>query len=112
MRVLQPTQLEQTRSTKERRRRIRRKKKNVKSRFFYSRGAYIKLRYIAMLYTRSIGNQPLNTMVVFKMRYSVPSARYSSVCNVLRLWRISLIPTYRVYRLYDTDVENVDVHTY
>ena len=32
---------------------------------------------------------------------SVPSARYSSVCNVLRLWRISLIPTYRVYRLYD-----------
>ena len=32
----------------------------------------------------------------------VPSARYSSVCNVLRLWNISLIPTYRVYRLYDT----------
>ena len=42
-------------------------------------------------------------MVVFKMRDSVPSARYSSVCNVLRLWRISLIPTYRVYGLYDTD---------
>ena len=40
-------------------------------------------------------------MVVFKMRDSVPSARYSSVCNVLRQWRISLIPTYRVYRLYD-----------
>ena len=37
-----------------------------------------------------------------KMYDSVPSARYSSVCNVLRLWRISLIPTYRVYRLYDT----------
>ena len=35
------------------------------------------------------------------MRDSVPSARYSSVCNVLRLWSISLIPTYRVYRLYD-----------
>ena len=35
------------------------------------------------------------------MRDSVPSARYSPVCNVLRLWRISLIPTYRVYRLYD-----------
>ena len=32
---------------------------------------------------------------------SVPSARYSSVCNVLRQWRIWLIPTYRVYRLYD-----------
>ena len=37
------------------------------------------------------------------MRDSVPGARYSSVCNVLRLWNISLIPTYRVYRLYDTD---------
>ena len=32
---------------------------------------------------------------------SVPSARYSSVSNVLHLWDISLIPTYRVYRLYD-----------
>ena len=34
---------------------------------------------------------------------SVPSASYSSVCNVLRQWSISLIPTYRVYRLYDND---------
>ena len=32
---------------------------------------------------------------------SVPSASYSGVCNVLRQWNISLIPTYRVYRLYD-----------
>ena len=39
--------------------------------------------------------------VMFKKRDSVPSARYSSVCNVLRQWRIWLIPTYRVYRLYD-----------
>ena len=31
-----------------------------------------------------------------KMRGSVPSARYSSICNVLRLWSIWLIPTYRV----------------
>ena len=50
------------RSTEERRRRRRRrkkkKKKNAKSLFFTSRGAYIKLRYIAMLYTHSIGNQP------------------------------------------------------
>ena len=36
------------------------------------------------------------------MRDSVPSASYSSVCNVLRQWNIPLIPTYRVYRLYDT----------
>ena len=33
----------------------RRKKKNAKSRFFTSRGAYVNLRYIAMLYTYSIG---------------------------------------------------------
>ena len=36
----------------------RRRKKNAKSRFFTSRGAYVNLRYIAMLYTHSIGNQP------------------------------------------------------
>ena len=35
------------------------------------------------------------------MRDSVPSASYSSVCNELRQWNIPLIPTYRVYRLYD-----------
>ena len=41
-------------------------------------------------------------MVLFKLRDSVPSTRYSSVCNVLRLLRISLIlPTYRVYQFYD-----------
>ena len=39
------------------------------------------------------------------MRDSVPRARYSSVCNVLRQWNISLIPTYRVYRLYDTEIQ-------
>ena len=37
------------------------------------------------------------------MRDNVPSASYSSVCNVLRQCNISLIPTYRVYRLCDTD---------
>ena len=42
------------RSTEER----RRKKKNAKSRFFTSHGAYVKLRYIVMLYNHSIGNQP------------------------------------------------------
>ena len=38
-----------------------------------------------------------NTMVVFKMHDSVRSVRYFHVCNVLHLWRIRLIPTYRVY---------------
>ena len=41
-------------------------------------------------------------MVVFKMRDSLPSARYSPICNVLRQWNTSLIPIYRVYRLFDT----------
>ena len=40
------------------------------------------------------------------MRDSVPSTRYSSICNVLRLWRIWLIPTYRVNRLYDNSNNN------
>ena len=52
---------------------------------------------MAMLYTHSIGNPPHNTMVVFKMRDSVPSARYSPICNVLRQWKPSLITLYRVY---------------
>ena len=38
---------------------------------------------------------------MFKMRDSVPSARYSPICNVLHQWKTSLIPIYRVYRLYD-----------
>ena len=54
-----------------------------------------------------IGNPPLNKMVVFKMRDSVPSARYSPICNVLRQWKTSLIPIYRVYRLYDKYYESV-----
>ena len=35
------------------------------------------------------------------MRDSVPSTRYSPICNVLRQWKTSVIPTYRVGRLYD-----------
>ena len=46
------------------------------------------------------------------MRDSVPSTRYSSICNVLRQWRIWLIPTYRVgrvYRLYDIYLHIVSI---
>ena len=39
------------------------------------------------------------------MRESVPTVRYSPVCNVLRQWKTSLILTYRVYRLYDKKTE-------
>ena len=46
-------------------------------------------------------------MVVFKMRESVPIARYSPVCNVLRQWKTSLILTYRVYRLYDNTIQKL-----
>ena len=49
----------------------RRRRKNAKSRFFTSRGAYINLRYITIIYTHSIANQLYNTVVVFKMRDSV-----------------------------------------
>ena len=61
---------------------------------------------MAMLYTHSIVNQLYNMTVVFKVRNSIPSVRYSSFFNVVRLWRISLIPTCRVYGLYD------DMHVY
>ena len=43
------------RSAEERRR--RRKKKNAKTLFFTSHSAYVKLCYIPILYTHSIGNQ-------------------------------------------------------
>ena len=37
----------------------RRRRKRMPNRYFFtSRGAYIKLCYVAMLYTHSIGNQP------------------------------------------------------
>ena len=37
---------------------LKQEEKNAKSQLFTSRGAYVNLRYIAMLYTHSIGNQP------------------------------------------------------
>ena len=48
---------------------------------------------------------------MFKIRDSVPSRRYSPVCNVLHQWKTSLIPTYRVGRLYDICwVQSMDLH--
>ena len=79
-----------------------RRKKNAKSRYFTSCIVYVNYSIIVILYTYSIGNQPYNSMVVFKMCNSVPSTIYSIICNVLRLWSISFIPTYRVYRIYGT----------
>ena len=51
-------------------------------------------------------------MVLFKMRDSLPSARYSPVCNVLRQWKTSLILTYRGYRLYDYVESSPSINNY
>ena len=69
------------RSTEERRRR-KKDKEECQIAIFYFAQCVRKLRYIAMLYIHSIGNQPYNMIVVFKMRGVVPSVRYSIVCNV------------------------------
>ena len=36
-------------------------------------------------------------MVVFKMLQSVPSARYSNICNALHQWKNRVTTTYRLY---------------
>ena len=41
------------------------------------------------------------------MRDSAPSPRYSAICNALHQWKTSLIPTCRVYRLYDIVMEMI-----
>ena len=46
------------RSTEERRKKILEERRMPNRDFFTSRGAYVNLHYIAMLYTYSIGNQP------------------------------------------------------
>ena len=52
--------------------------------FYFARHVR-KLRYYGhVIYTHSIGNPLQNKMVVFKMRDSVPSEKYSPICNVLR----------------------------
>ena len=40
-------------------------------------------------------------MVTVRSLESVHSLRYFRFCNVLHIWTIRAIPTYRVYRLYD-----------
>ena len=68
--------------------------------FYFARRARI-LRYYGDVIHSFVCKSAVEHDVVFKMRESVPSARYSSICNVLRQWKTSLIPIYRVYRLYD-----------
>ena len=40
-------------------------------------------------------------MVKVRRPETAPFLRYFRFCNVLRLWSVRAIPTYRVYRLYD-----------
>ena len=68
--------------------------------FFTLHSVYVDC-VITEIHTHLFGNLPQNTMVIFKMCDSVPSERYPSVCIVLHLQRFLLIPTYRVYLLYD-----------
>ena len=46
-------------------------------------------------------------ILIFTLRNftKLPILRYLGICNILYIWHIRAIPTYRVYRLYD-GVEN------
>ena len=74
--------------------------------FYFARRAP-KLRYYGDVIHSFYWKSAVEHDVVFKMRDSVPSPKYSAICNVLRQWKTSLIPTYRVGRLYDI-IESVD----
>ena len=41
-----------------------------------------------------------------RRRETVHRLRYFRFCNVLHIWTIRAIPTYRVYRLYDMCIVN------
>ena len=71
---------------------IYKKKKNAKWLFFTSRGAHVNCTIMALLYTHSIGKPSQKTMVVFKMRDSVPRARYYFICKILCQWKTALTP--------------------
>ena len=43
----------------------------------------------------------------FRNFTKLPILRYLGICNVLYIWHIRAIPTYRVYRLYDKYVANI-----
>ena len=62
---------------------------------------YFQLYSIVITMTGYIGDHSLiTTMMVFRILESVPSARYSSISNVLRQLSTSVFPTYRVYQFY------------
>ena len=47
-------------------------------------------------------------ILIFTLRNftKLPILRYLGICNVLHIWHIQAIPTYRVYQLYDKHSES------
>ena len=42
-------------------------------------------------------------ILIFTLKFhKLPVSRYLGICNVLDIWHIRAIPTYRVYRLDDS----------
>ena len=70
--------------------------------FYFARRAPKLLYYGDVIHSFYLKSAVEHDGVFFLMRDSVPSPRYSPICNVLRQWKTSLIPTYRVYRLHDS----------
>ena len=50
-------------------------------------------------------------ILIFTLRNftKLPILRYLGICNVLHIWHIRAIPTYRVYRLYDIISNDITV---
>ena len=48
-------------------------------------------------------------ILIFTLRNftKLPILRYLGICNVLYIWHIRAIPTYRVYRLYDMVMDSI-----
>ena len=72
--------------------------RRMPNRDFYFARCVRKLRYYSDVIHSFDWKSAMSTMVVFKMCDSVPSARYSSVCNVLHLY------TLYIYLYYSTEL--------
>ena len=81
------------------------RKKKEKSRFLTVSGSVCR---------RPFWKVPLCVLVVFHTQVTIMTVRrldfihrlsYFRFCNVLHIWTIRAIPTYRVYRLYDGMVQ-------
>ena len=87
-----------------------RRRKKEKSRFLTVSGSVCR---------RPLWKVPLFVLVVFHMQVTIMTVRrldfihrlsYFRFCNVLHIWTIRAIPTYRVYWLYDRHLINTSNH--